>query len=84
MTAEDADQLVTDNLDHLLGGRQCGEHLLVHGLFPDVADELLDHAKVNVGLQPRHADLTQGRLHVLGREFPLATQVLEDALQLIA
>ena len=84
VAAEHLDQFVADDLDDLLGGRERGEHFLAHGLFLDGFDELLDDPEMDVGFEQRHADLAQGGLHVLGREFALAAQVLEDPLQLVA
>ena len=55
-----------------------------HGLFLDGLDELLDDAEMHVGLEQRDADLAQRGLHVFGREFAFAAQVLEDALQFVA
>ncbi len=81
VAAEDLDQLFVDDLDDLLGGRECGEHFLAHGLHLDGFDELLDNLEIDVGFEERHANFAQGALHIFGREFAFAAQVFEDPLQ---
>ena len=80
VAAEDLDQLVADDFDDLLGGRERHEHLFAHGLLLDIFDELFDNAEVDVGLEQGDADFAQGRVHVFGGEFAFAAQVFEDAL----
>jgi hypothetical protein len=58
--AEQRDQLVAHNLDHLLGGRKRGQHLSAHGLGADLLDQLGDHVEVDVGFEQRHANQAQG------------------------
>ena len=62
-------------------GESAVEHFLAHGLLPDVFDELFDNLEIDVGFEQRHADFAQGALHVFGREFAFAAQVLENPLQ---
>ena len=83
MAAQDAGQLIANDGDDLLGGREGGEHLLSHGLFLDGFDELLDDFEVDVGFEQRHADFAQSGLHVRRRELAFAAQVFEDPLQLV-
>ena len=83
VAAQDLDQFLMNDLDDLLGGRKRGHHFLAHGLRLDVLDELLDHPEIDVGFQQRHANFTQGALHIFGRELAFATQVLENPLQFI-
>ncbi len=67
VAAQRLDQLVADDLDHLLGGRQRGQHLFALRLFLDGFDELLDDAEMDVGFEQRHANLAQRGFHILGR-----------------
>ena len=83
MAAQRLDQLIADDLDHLLGGRKRGEHLFALRLFLDGFDELLHHAEMDVGFEQRHANLAQRGVHILGRQFPFAAQVFENPLQLV-
>src|SRR5262245_38593492 len=82
MAAEDLDQLLVYDLDDLLGWRERRQHFFAHRLQFDVLDELFDNAEVDVGLEQRQTDFTQGALHVLGAELALAAKILEYALKL--
>ena len=84
MAAEDVDELVADDFDDLLGGREGGEDFLAHGLRLDGLDELLDDLEVDVGLQQRHADLAQRRLDVGFAQRAAAAQAVEHPCQAIA
>ena len=83
MGSENMNQLVVNNLDDLLAGRKRGENFLPHRLLLDVLDKLLYYAEMHVGLEQSDTDLAQSGLHVLGRQFAFAAQVLENALQLV-
>src|SRR6185437_17076218 len=82
MAAEHLSELVTDDLDNLLAGRERGEHIFAHCLLFNLLDELLDNFEMNVGLEQGDADLTKRLLHVRGRQLPFPAKVLEDSLQL--
>src|SRR5437879_2458217 len=79
--AENPDQFLVDDADNLLGGREGLENFLPQRALPDVLDQLLDDFEIDVGLEQRHADLTQRRLHIFGRQASFAAQILEDTLQ---
>ena len=81
--AQDADQLVANDLDHLLGGRERRHHLLAQRLLADVVNQFFDDLEVDVGLEQRHADFFQRFADVLFRQRALSAQVLKGALQLI-
>ena len=83
MAAEHFGQLIADDLDNLLPGRKRGKHFFAHGFSSHLLDELLHYLEVNVGFEERHANLAESLLHIFGRQFPFAAQVLENALQLI-
>ena len=82
MAAQDADQLLVDDADHLLGRGEGGEHFRAHGLLFDALDELLHHPEMHVGFEQGDADLLERLLHILRRQLSFAAQVLENALQL--
>ena len=75
------DQLVADDLDDLLGGRERGEHFGADGFGADVLDELADDVEVDVGFEQGDADFAQGFGDVFFGERALAAEVLEGALQ---
>ena len=79
--AQELDQLVVDDLDHLLGRRQGFQDVLADRLAPDGVDEGPHDLEVDVGLQEGHADLAQRLLDVVLGEAAPASQPVEDALQ---
>ena len=62
--AQHLDQLVMDDLDHLLAGGDGFQDLLADGLLPDPTDEVLDDRQRDVGFQQRHAYVAHRRLDV--------------------
>ena len=80
--AEELHQLVVDDLDHLLGGRDRRGDLLAARLLLDPRAEILRDLEVDVGLEQRAADLA----HALGDhrlvEDPPAAKAREGAVQL--
>ncbi len=78
--AQQRDQLVADDLDDLLGGRERGQHFGADGLDADLLDQVADHVEVDVGFEQRHANLAQGVADVLFGERALAAKALEGAL----
>ena len=81
--AEQRDQLVADDLDHLLGGRKRGQHFGADGLLADVLDQFVDDLEVDVGFEQGDANFAQGLGDVFFSERALAAKVLEDALQFV-
>ncbi len=81
--AEQRNQFVADDLDHLLGGRERGEHFAADGLLADVLDEVGDDLEVDVGFEQSDADLAQSFGDVFFGERALAAKALEDALQFV-
>ena len=81
---QERDQLVVDDLDHLLAGRQAVEHLVPDRPLADARHEVLDDLEVDVGLEQREADLAHGGVDV-GFADPAATgQVAERLAEPIA
>ena len=83
LAAQQADQLVLDNLDDLLGGREGGQDLLPERFFADIGDQLFDDLEIDVGLEQRHPNLLERVLDILLGELALAAKVLEDTLKLV-
>jgi hypothetical protein len=83
VAAEGLDQLVADDLDDHLGGRERGEHLGADGLDADAFDQLLDDLEVDVGFEQGKANFLQGLVHVLFGEGALAAEVFEGALEFV-
>ncbi len=81
--AEQRNQLVAHDLDHLLGGRERGEHFVRHGLRADVLDQVADDVEVDVGLEQSHADFAQSFGNVFFSERALAAKAFEDALEFV-
>ena len=81
--AQQRDQLIPDDLDHLLGRRKVGQHFLADCLFADVLDQFLDDIEVDVRLKQGDANLAQCLADVFVRDGALTPQVLESSLKLI-
>ena len=81
--AEEVDELVANDFDDLLGGREGGEDFLADGLDADLLDEVFGDVEVDVGFEEGHADFAQGFGDVLFGEHTLAPEVLEGALQFV-
>src|SRR5689334_6042669 len=68
----------------MLLGRQAAQHLLTESLLAYPLDERLHHRQRDVGLEQRHADLTQRLRHVVLGDAAVAPQPLEDELEFVA
>ena len=78
------DQLLVDDLDHLLTRRQAVEHVGADGLLADARDEVLDDLEVDVGLEQGQADLAHGGVDVGFADPAAAGQVAERLAQPVA
>ena len=83
LAAEQLDQFVVHHFDHLLTGRQAGEHLLTDGLGGDRGHKFPDNAEVDIRLEQRRAHLAHGFLNIFLSQRAMATQLLEDAFQAV-
>ena len=81
--AEEGDELVANDLDDLLGGREGGEDFSAHGFDADVLDEVVGDVEVDVGFEQGHADFAQSVGDVFFSERALTAQSLEGALQFV-
>ncbi len=81
--AEQGDELVADDLDDLLGGREGGEDFSADGFDADVLDEVADDVEVDVGFEQGYANFAQGFGDVFFRERALAAEGFEGALEFV-
>ena len=81
--AKDRDQFIANDLDHLLGGRERGQHFLAERLLADVVDQLFYDLEVDVGFQQRHTNFFQRLADVFFGQRALPAQVLECTLKFI-
>ena len=81
---EELDELVVDDLDDLLAGRQALEDLVADGPLADARDEVLDDLEVDVGLEQRQPDLAHGGIDVGLADPAAAGQVAERLAQPLA
>ena len=58
--AEQGDELVANDLDDLLGGRERGEDFGSDGFDADLLDQVRDDVEVDVGLEQGYANLAAG------------------------
>ena len=82
--AEDVDQFVVDDLDDLLAGGSEVSTSCPIAFSLTALDERLTTWKWTSASSSATRISLQGGLHVLGRQFAFAAQVLEDPLQLVA
>ena len=78
-----ADELIMDDLDDLLAGRDALQDLLARALGLDPLDELPGYLEMHVGREEGGADLAQRRGHVLLGELADTAQVSQCGGQFI-
>ena len=83
LAAEDADELLVDYLDDLLGGVERLRDLGALGALLDPGDEGAHHGKRDVGLEEGKTDLTCGAVDVGVGQASLAAQILQRTGQAI-
>jgi len=74
VASHEVDQLLVDDFDNGLGGRQAFQHLRADGLFRDPFDEIFDHLVADVGFQQSQADLPHGLFDVCLTQTALVPQ----------
>ena len=77
LAAENGDQFVIDDLDHLLGRVEGAGKLGGASLLLDRGNEVLDHREVDVCLEQRNPDLACCRVDIGLGQSALAAEVLE-------
>ena len=75
--AQHLDQMVVDDLDDHLAGRDAFQHVLAHGLIAHGSQEILDHRQGDVGFEQRHAHFAQRRIHVALAQGAAPRQLVE-------
>jgi hypothetical protein len=81
--AQGDDQLLVDDLHHLLGRGEALGDLLPHRPLADPGDEVLHHLEVDVGLEQGQADLAQGGVDLGLGQAPVAAQAGEGVLEAV-
>ena len=76
--AHERDELVVDDLDDRLRGRQRGEDVGADGFFLDRRHELFGNGKVHVGFEKRDANFARDVVDVGFRQRAATSQTLED------
>src|SRR5258707_1305261 len=82
-TTEGLDQLLVDDLDDLLRGREALRHFGALGTLLHPADEVAGDDHVDVGLEQRDAQLTTDLVDLLVGQLPPAAELGEDAVESI-
>ena len=75
--AHQLSQLLVDDFDNLLGGRERFEHFLAHGALGHIRDKRLDHFEVHVRRKQRQLDFPHNGLDVGLCELAPALQAPE-------
>ena len=81
MLAENIGELVANDLEDLLVGRELQHDFAAEGLLADIGEKLVDDADGNVAFEQGFADFGESGVEVLFGEFSLATKILEGALE---
>src|SRR5436309_1026217 len=82
--AERPHQLAVDQLDEVLFRREAAEHLLAEGVAFDRLDKVADDVEVDVGLEEREPHVAQRFFDVALGDPPLALQLAEERVELLA
>ena len=77
--AHERDQLLVQDADERLAGREAGGDFGAERLLLDALDEGLDHRQRNVGLEQRHAHFAQGLADVFFGDAAAAAQRVDGA-----
>ena len=77
LAAHQGNELLVDDLDHLLGGGQALHDLLAHGALRDLGAEVFGNLVVDIGFQQGHAHLAHGGFDVGLGQLAVAAQLFE-------
>ena len=77
LAAHQGNELLVDDLDHLLGGGQALHDLLTHGALGDLGTEILGNLVVDIGFQQGHPHLAHGGFDVGLGQLAVAAQLFE-------
>ena len=81
--AHELDQLIIDNLNQHLSGRQTLGHCLAERLFADILNKLTHHRQRHIRFQQRHAHGAQGVLNIVFAQTTLTAQIGQNRLEAI-
>ena len=84
LAAEHPDELLVDDLDHLLAGGERLEHLLAKGLGFHVLKEGAHRREGHVRLEEGHPDLPQRLVDLLLGQPPARAELAEDVVEAVA
>ena len=77
LAAHQGNELLVDDLDHLLGGGQALHDLLTHGTLGDLGTEILGNLVVDIGFQQGHPHLAHGGFDIGLGQLAVAAQLFE-------
>src|SRR4029077_5745389 len=77
-------QFIVENLNDLLAGRDAAQNGFAKRFLFDLSDKFLGNLKIDISLEQREPDLAQRGLDVLLADLPMAAEIFEDLLQLVA
>ena len=77
--AHERDELLVQDADERLAGRQAGGDFRAERLLLDPLDECLDHRQRNVGFEQRHAHFAQGLAYIFFGDAAAAAQRVDRA-----
>jgi len=83
VATQEGGQLVLENFDDLLAGRDAAQHVFAQRLGLDPCDEVLGHLVVDISFQQRHADGAHGVGDVRFGDRAVTAQIFEDVLEFI-
>ena len=81
---EGLDQMVVDDLDHHLAGRDRADDILSDRLFAHRGDEVAHHRQRDIGLQQRDPDLAHRHADIVLAERAAPAQPVENLAETIA
>ena len=81
--AQNRDQFVIDDLDHLLSGIEGSGELSAAGTLFNGGNEVLDDGQIHIGFEEGNPDLTSRRVDICLGQPALAAQILEGGRQAV-
>jgi hypothetical protein len=81
LLAEETDELVVDDLDQLLAGRDRGQDRFADRFRAHPLEELADDGQGDVGFEERETDLAQSFIHIRFGELSLAAETGERSFE---
>ncbi len=82
MLAEKSTELIANQLDDLLVGRELQHDFAAECFAANAGEKFVDHGESDIAFEHGFANFAERGVKVLFGEFALATEILECALQL--